>query len=71
MNIDIDGSALVLLEDFLYYGYKYPAELADTMYYEHDAFKSRLKRIQDAYDKSKQKKGENYVVRVNRNIQSV
>jgi hypothetical protein len=52
LTIKLNGDALALLEDFLTYARRYPEEIADAMYYDHQGFKWRLGSLEKAYKKA-------------------
>jgi hypothetical protein len=52
MTIDINGDAVRVLDDFLYYASTYPRQLADAMWWCEDTFADCARCLKEAYDEA-------------------
>jgi len=53
INIEVDGYALRVLVDFIYYANEYSERIASAMWWVEDSFKIGAKGLQKAYDAAK------------------
>jgi hypothetical protein len=52
LKIDVDGYALSLLDDFVYYASTYPQKMAAAMSYYEDSFINRTRILKNAFDEA-------------------
>ena len=52
MTIDIDGEALHLLDQFIFYASNYASRMADAMWYCEEGFAFRVRLLKSAFDRA-------------------
>ena len=50
MKIELNGEALILLEDFIKYANLDPETMANVMYYDVTGFKQKLKQLEKEFN---------------------